>query len=269
MFLKNIKNSNFVQKISKFNKKLDSKSLFEKQINKIKIDWLKKYLIGLLSYKTIFYKSIYFILIALVVFVSGFLVRDFAINLVVDTKQTEHGSIFYLTLNNGVALGAGSNLDPVAIYFLQSIPIIVGFFAFVFTIKWWYYIPILFLVFGGLGNVIDRSIPEYSLVGIEPFTNQNTGGGNDIFNGVVDYWRFANSVINLFDVYIVVSICFLILSIIIEFIFSFNKDKNKNQKDKTNIEDTEIVEVSNKQFGYIDEDLKKFDKEDKENEQQK
>jgi len=53
---------------------------------------------------------------------------------------------------------------------------------------------LLFLLFGGLGNIIDRSIPEFELFNALPnifhnsLINPNSvGGGDDVINGVVDY----------------------------------------------------------------------------------
>lgn len=259
-----IKNSAFGKKVIAFNNKLDQWVLFKKPINKIKKLSIRNYFLSICSLKVIFWKLINLVWISTLVMASGFLVRQFAIDLVVNTHQKEHGSIFSFTINNGVALGSLGNADVGLVYFLQALPILIGSIAFLFVKESYFYIPLLFLLFGGMGNIIDRSIPEYQLIGIPGFSdNPNDRGGNVIFHGVVDYWRFSNSVINLFDVYIVTGICVLILFLVINIVVKWNDEKKKedNEKDKDTPEwiskaasstDTEIVSVDNKPFGWTD-----------------
>ncbi|WP_208895217.1 lipoprotein signal peptidase [Ureaplasma diversum] len=264
-----IKNSSLGQKITAFNNKLDQHILFKKAINKIKKLAVRNYFLSICSLKVIFWKLINLTWIAILVMVSGFLVRQFAIDLVVSTNQKDHGSIFSFTINNGVALGSLGNADVGLVYFLQTLPIVIGSLAFLFVKDSYFYIPLLFLLFGGMGNIIDRSIPEYELVGIKGFSDDpNQRGGNVIFHGVVDYWRFANSVINIFDVYIVTGICVLIFFLILNIVIKWNEEKKKENKEKdedtpewiskaASSTDTEIVSVDNKPFGWDDKNKEK------------
>lgn len=74
-------------------------------------------------------------------------------------------------------------------------------------------------------------IPELELKNISGFSDDpNARGGNVTNYGVVDYWRFANSVINIFDVYIVVAIGFLVLSMIITIIVKWKEEEKKQIK---------------------------------------
>lgn len=258
--IKEIKKTSLYKKIHQFNVFLGQKIIFKKSIEKIKKSWLRKHLLEICALNVIFYKIINLILIATIVLLSGFLMRHSALEWVINDNSLaqKNDSLFQFTLNNGIALGS-LNTNSNLVYTLQSLPIILGFLVFIFVSKSWFYIPILFLLFGGLGNIIDRAIPELELIGISPFTNNSSGGGNDIYHGVVDYWIFAKSVINLFDVYIVLSICFVILNMIISYIVSYMNEKKKQDNDQDKISkiakenDLEVVEVSNKQFGYDDE----------------
>lgn len=261
--LQKIKNSNFYIIIKKFNQSLRKINFFEKLILKINNKSIRDYFLSITSLDVIFYKIINFIIVALIVLLSGFLVREWAIDLVVKTKETHHGPIFHFTLNNGIALGRINNHSGI-VYTLQSIPIILGFLSFIFLKNSCYYVPLLFLLFGGLGNIIDRSIPEFELFNALPnifhnsLINPNSvGGGDDVINGVVDYWKFVNSIINLFDVYIVVGVCVLVVILVIRFIIKWKNDSDNQDiiKKVADENDLEINEVSNKPFGY--DDLKK------------
>ncbi|EDU66938.1 conserved hypothetical protein [Ureaplasma urealyticum serovar 11 str. ATCC 33695] len=255
-----ITNSSFYITIKKFNESLRKINFFKKIILKIDNKGVRDYFLSITTLDVIFYKIINFIIIALIVLLSGFLVREWAINLVINTKEIYHGPIFHFTLNNGIALGRINNNSGI-VYALQSIPIILGFLSFIFLKKSYHYAPLLFLLFGGLGNIIDRSIPELELYKALPdifhnsLINPNSvGGGNDVINGVVDYWKFVNSIINLFDVYIVVGVCVLVVILIIGFIIKWKSDNDTKDTTKKAADenDLEINEVSNKPFGYDD-----------------
>ena len=102
-------------------------------------------------------------------------------------------------------------------------------------------------LFNALPNIFHNSL-------INP---NSVGGGDDVINGVVDYWKFVNSIINLFDVYIVVGVCVLVVILVIRFIIKWKNDSDNQDiiKKVADENDLEINEISNKPFGY--DDLKK------------
>jgi len=74
--LQKIKNSNFYIIIKKFNQSLRKINFFEKIILKINNKSIRDYFLSITSLDVIFYKIINFIIVALIVLLSGFLVRE-------------------------------------------------------------------------------------------------------------------------------------------------------------------------------------------------
>ncbi|MCV3743703.1 lipoprotein signal peptidase [Ureaplasma sp. ES3154-GEN] len=267
-----IKNNSF----TKIHTKLKSIVLFSKQINKIKKTSVRKYFSKLLRLDRLIYKLIAFLSISFIVFLSGFLVRDHYINHLLTINEVNQNNqlssgLYEFTINNGLGLGQLSNQSHHLVFFVQSIPVVLGFIALFFLVNPVYYIAVMFIIFGTLGNIIDRSITEpHELLQLYPkvFTDQKNGGGNDIYYGVVDYWRFAHSIINLFDVFIVVSVSLLVVYLLSNIIIGFVKTKKDNTDEKikehreTNDttelakdEDLEVTDVDKKPYGWDEKDF--------------
>ncbi|MCV3728575.1 lipoprotein signal peptidase [Ureaplasma miroungigenitalium] len=250
----------------KIHEKLKQITLFDKSLKKVKSTGFRKYLQKLFRLDTIVYKIISFVVISLIVFLSGFLLRQHYLDVVLQPDQKLISGLFHFTINNGLGLGQLSQKSHHLVFFVQSIPIVIGFLAIFALANPAYYICLMFIVFSTMGNVIDRSIDEpLELLNLYPeiFKNAGTGGGNDIKYGVVDYWIFAKSIINLFDVYIVVFVCLLILYLLSTMIISFVKAKNEGKDSKikehredndtdqlAKDEDLEITTVDKNPFGW-------------------
>ncbi len=243
-----------------FNERLRAINPLKKVINKIKNKSTRDYFLSITSMESVFYKLINLVWISLLVCVSGFLVRDHVLNLVAKTGSLNpFGGIYTLTLNNGIGLGNLSNAPVGVVYFVQSIPIVVGIVSFFFLNRSYLYIPLLFILFGGLGNIIDRAIPEYIIKDVEGIMDsQFERVPNNIHHGVVDYWKMGNSIINLFDVYIVSGVGFIIFNMVLSLILKWTKEakKEKMKNGHDNLEqlaeetDTKIIEVNNDQFDW-------------------
>ncbi|MCV3754164.1 signal peptidase II [Ureaplasma zalophigenitalium] len=250
----------------KIHEKLKQITLFNKSLQKVRSTSFRKYLQKLFRLDTIVYKLISFAAISLLVFLSGFLVRQHYLDIVLQPDQKLVNGLFHFTINNGLGLGQLSQKSHHLVFFVQSIPIVIGLIAILALANPAYYICLMFIVFSTMGNVIDRAIDEpLELLRLYPeiFKNAGNGGGNDIKYGVVDYWIFAKSIINLFDVYIVVFVCLLILYLLSTMIISFVKSKNESKDSKikehredndtdqlAKDEDLEITTVDKNPFGW-------------------
>lgn len=135
----------------------------------------------------------------------------------------------YITQNTGIAFSGLENADSSFVYFVQSLPVVIGFIILIFSKSKTLDVGICFVLFGGLANIIDRSLVDnYKYLGDYP----NILGKTE--NAVVDYLRFSfipgSAIFNFPDV----SIIFGIIIIVIFVIYLLIKDYIDNSK-KPNI----------------------------------
>ncbi len=210
--------------------KKDIKEYFLKYKDEIKSHLEKIYL----DKKHLLIKIIIFILIGFLVLLSSFLMRETMLN----AKETYWVLIpnflnIRITENTGISFGSLSDAGPSLVYFIQSLPIIIGFITFIFSSHYFLDVGISMLFFGGMSNIIDRSIPDIYINGILQDAN----------NAVVDYFQFTfiknSAIFNFPDFFITVSVGLICLHIIILWVKDYKKEKekNKNKLLKENVHD--------------------------------
>lgn len=183
------------------------------------------YLLKIYSIKFILKKIVIFLISGLIVLTISFVCRQLAID---SNKQS------YVLINNflniniigntGISFSLFNNNSASLIYFIQSIPIILAFIFLIFS-KYLlndFFIGLVF--FGGLSNIIDRSIIDNYLY----ITNIYK------IDAVVDYLQFSfipnSAIFNFPDVFIVIGIISFILSILIYLIKGIRNDKKNPNK---------------------------------------
>lgn len=190
--------------------------LFESRLNKI--------------YKTklIIWKLLIFLLIGFVVTISSFLLRDAMLN----AKSSNWILIpnfinINIVENTGIAFSGLSNSSSSVVYFVQSIPILIGGIIFFFSCSLYFDVGICLLFFGGLCNIIDRSI-------VDTYTNMQNLNGENTINAVVDYFEFDSGFINNFavfnlpDVYIICGVAEVIIIMLITWIKEYREERNNS-----------------------------------------
>ncbi|MDC4163525.1 signal peptidase II [Mycoplasma sp. T363T] len=158
--------------------------------------------------------------VGIVILLIVFLLRNYFLNLGIGYK-TEEGFInINVITNKGVGFSL-FNSNPAIPYLLQILLTTVFLITFVFckNIALIAFLPLI--AFGGLSNVIDRSIP---------IKLSNTAIEN---NSVLDYFQFfkSSAIFNFADICIVIGFVLIFLNFFIELFVDF---KNKNKNNSTN-----------------------------------
>lgn len=157
------------------------KILFKKQILKIKNKKINKYFLSLFSLKVIILKLVFFLILSILIFSSSFGIREYFI------QYNPEG----IVLNPGIAFSQLNNANLTTVYIVQSIPVVVAFIAIIFVRNPFICFGLMMLFFGGLCNVIDRSLDGVII------NNQ------DLKNCVIDYIPVGKTMANLPDIYII------------------------------------------------------------------
>lgn len=192
--------------------------------------------------KIIFYKLFFFIIIGFLVLFSSFSLRELVLNASEKSWTLIPNFIdMNLEFNKGIAFSGLSQTSSSVVYLVQSIPLVFGMVIFLFSKNIYVDIPIIFLIFGGLCNVIDRSVVDYAQSDMS--YNEHT---------VVDYFQFTGGLItnsaifNMPDVYVIFGVILLILYLLISFIKDAKNSNNEQAKDKINIiEDKDYARQKN------------------------
>lgn len=182
------------------------KVAFIKHIEKIKNESLRKYCLSFFKIENLVFKLILFICIGIVVLGSGFGIEFWYVKNNPDA----------IVLNPGVGFSFGQNFDSWAVYLIQSIPIVISLIAFVFVPRWWMSFGFLMMLFGGLSNIIDRSL-DFVV------------NGESTLNKVVDYVSFLKTTINANDVWICIGVGFVVLSIIVWVFIAIKNDDHEGR----------------------------------------
>lgn len=193
---------------------------------------LHNYLKKIYCSKLIIWKCIIFFSIGFVVLLSSFLIRDAVLNSTQSSRKFIPNFIdIELVFNPGVAFSSLSNMPFWFVYFVQAIPLIIGAFTFIFSKSVYLDVGIAFLFFGGMCNIIDRSI-----VDITPNLYFD-----DQYHTVVDYLKFSSkfignfAIFNLPDVYVVFSVIYIVVFLAINFISETVTEKQNKNLEKKNI----------------------------------
>lgn len=208
-----------LSKISNFwkNNPIFNKILFEKKINKVINLGVRNYFKDLFIVKNIFLKILMICILVPLVLGLGFGLREHFLNIPFPKA----------VINTGIAFSGLAEIgktDPSVVYVVQAIPIIIAFFCLLLIPKWYVAIGFTMMFFGGLTNIIDRSIPK-------TFTNH---WGTEYVNqtGVLDYFMGINSIFNMPDVFIIGGVVLGLLGIVIWVFISIGNDKKKETEEK-------------------------------------
>ena len=126
--------------------------------------------------------------------------------------------------NTGIAFSGLQNQSSSLVYFVQSIPVIIGFSILILSRSIFIDLGLSFILWGGLANIIDRTlIDNYKYLHV-----LNTE------NAVVDYLQFSfiknSAVFNFADVSIVFGIIIAVLYVIYIIIKDFFINLKNNSK---------------------------------------
>lgn len=188
---------------------INSKILFYSKLEKIKNDELREYWKTFFSLKTILLKVIILLIVATIVMSTSFGLRqifiDYFPNLIFP--------------NEGISFSFLSNVSSEIVYLIQAIPCVLTFIAFIFINKPSIYIGLLIILFGGLSNIIDRSLNLNIIV-----------AGGKLFpnNAVVDYIPLFNTKCNLPDVFITCGAVITIIFLLIYLVKVIQEDRKEN-----------------------------------------
>ncbi|MDE5651726.1 MAG: signal peptidase II [Ureaplasma sp.] len=189
------------------------KIFFQKKIEKIKNETLREYFLKLLSYKLVFWKLLVILIVAAIICVLSFSARAIVLN-------NFKNAIVY---NPGVSFGFFSKLGPNSVLIIQIITCAITFPLILISTNMWFIIGFSGICFGGLCNVIDRSIT------IDPINK---------VHAVIDYIPFGKTVINIPDIFITSSAIVLGIGCLILIIKIIKSPDDTQQK--------EVVELSKK-----------------------
>ena len=198
--------------------------LFSKHIDKCKKEGLKNYLSSIFLLKNIFLKIFIFIILCALVLGLGFGLREHYIQIAETNNFWKNGNKI-VELNPGIAFSGLANAPSSVIYFIQALPCAIALVAILFINKWWIYLGFILMFWGGMMNIIDRS-----LGGMIHFARD--GEIYDIVNlkgKVIDYFPAPTSTFNIADVFIIMGVSMAGVAILAWAIMMFIKE-NKNEK---------------------------------------
>ena len=219
--------------------------LFSKHINKCKKEGLKNYLSSIFLLKNIFLKIFILIILCGLILGLGFGLREHFIHVAETNNYWDNGRQIVI-LNRGIAFSGLENASSSVVYFVQVLPCIVAFVAILFINKWWIYLGFVMMFWGGMMNVIDRSMGGF----IQFAQNgQPVGSPEDLKNAVVDYFPAPGSTFNIADVFVIMGVSLAGLSIVVWTVLMYLKERKnehlKNQNPDFNATPDLIDELMN------------------------
>lgn len=192
--------------------------------------------------KKAYYKLAIFLFSAIIILCSSFLIRNSILNAKNDSWILIPNFLEVKIIGNtGIAFSGLASHSASLIYFLQIFPIIFSLIALIFSNSILLDIGLSFLFFGGSSNLIDRMI----------FDDFKTINVSNTVNSVVDYLKFSenfiknSAIFNLPDIYIIIGMIFLVISILISWIKDFKNDKSKNKNEENKLLKDDIIVESN------------------------
>lgn len=181
--------------------------------------------------KYIIWKLIIFVIVAIITLTCCLVFRQ----QILDSKSYSWELIpnflnVNIVQNTGIAFSGLQNQSSSLVYFVQSIPVIIGIAILVFSNSIVIDIGLSFILWGGLANIIDRTQQDdYKYLYMV-----NTQ------NAVVDYLQFSfiknSAVFNFADVTIIIGIIivvlFIIYTLIKDGISSIKKESKKSVEEQ-------------------------------------
>ncbi|WP_391517074.1 signal peptidase II [Mycoplasmoides gallisepticum] len=151
-----------------------------------------------------------------------FVLRDYFLKLGIGHSTSTGFITINVITNSGVGFSL-FNQNPAVPYLLQSLLTIIFLITFIFSKNKALIVLLPLITFGGLANVIDRSVP---------ITLSN---GTVETNSVLDYFQFfrSSAIFNFADICIVTGFALIFLTFVVD-IFLDSKKKNKKTVSTTN-----------------------------------
>lgn len=182
-----------------------------------------EYIKSIYKSKYLFKKLLIFFVIGLIVLTLSFVTRQLMLD-----SQTKNIALIpgfigiNIIGNNGISFSFLRNADVWLIYFIQCVPVVIAFFIISLSRNIWIDVTISFIFFGGLANVIDRSI-------IDVYKHIRIAQTN---NAVVDYFQFTfiknSAIFNIPDVFIVLSTLVVVVYLIVSTFIHYTDKKHQN-----------------------------------------
>lgn len=222
-----------------------------KAVQKESLTWKEKlkksekdfhqYVAALFLVKNLVLKFALVFIFAILIFSLGFGLRYHFLYVVHD-----------FVLNPGVGMSIAANQPVAVVYTIQALPCIFALLAFLFIPQWWVCFGFIMMFFGGLMNIIDRSMGG-QVWNTHWLTKPGHGILEQLKNKVVDYFNAPNSIFNIADVFVLLGVGFVVASIILFIVFLFLKENYKGvypwehgfKEVKANLKKTD---QTNKQF---------------------
>ena len=169
------------------------------------------------------------------------LIPSITLSIYILTPGVDLSAFQSITFNDGVAFSL--KIPTAGIYSIQAVLSLVLIGLVLFCCKWYTILPASLATFGALYNLIDRAIPK-------------TYQGVTHYNTVLDYIGVGNSVCNVPDIMIIIGICGLVVSTIVEIIVESVLEKKEKQKISSMIQieilfENEALMVINKPSGLL------------------
>ncbi|MCF0217626.1 MAG: signal peptidase II [Malacoplasma sp.] len=195
--------------------------------------------------KHLIVKITIFFVIGFIVCLACFLMRNEILKANSEQWSVINGFLqIKITTNPGISFGSLANSSSSVVYFIQAIPVVIGIIVWVFSSNYLLDIGISLFFFGGLCNIIDRSL-------YDSFANNALFNWVQKENVVVDYFQFLpnSAIFNFADAFIIIGIILIVIEILISWIKEYianKKEGNDKQLIKQEVLDEQRMQNKNK-----------------------
>lgn len=197
--------------------------------NNQKIIEISEFIKSIYKSKYIFKKLIIFFIVGTIVLTCSFVSRQLAIDSHSQYFNLMPGFVnIRIVGNTGISFSILKGANISLILFIQSLPIVLSLLVISFSKDKLIDITLSFVFFGGLSNIIDRSVID----------NYKFLSGLDNLNAVVDYLQFSfienSPIFNVPDIFIILSTLVLVVYLLFSSFNIFAKKDKLNKKNDLN-----------------------------------
>lgn len=197
--------------------------------NNQKIIEISEFIKSIYKSKYIFKKLIIFFIVGTIVLTCSFVSRQLAIDSHSQYFNLMPGFVnIRIVGNTGISFSILRGANISLILFIQSLPIVLSLLVISFSKDKLIDITLSFVFFGGLSNIIDRSVID----------NYKFLSGLDNLNAVVDYLQFSfienSPIFNVPDIFIILSTLVLVVYLLFSSFNIFAKKDKLNKKNDLN-----------------------------------
>lgn len=197
--------------------------------NNQKIIEISEFIKSIYKSKYIFKKLIIFFIVGTIVLTCSFVSRQLAIDSHSQYFNLMPGFVnIRIVGNTGISFSILKGANISLILFIQSLPIVLSLLVISFSKDKLIDITLSFVFFGGLSNIIDRSVID----------NYKFLSGLDNLNAVVDYLQFSfienSPIFNVPDIFIILSTLILVVYLLFSSFNIFAKKDKLNKKNDLN-----------------------------------